>query len=65
MQFKKQTIIFGLRQYLDFSIVEVEQVCELGRSLVMEGFVSEEEDFKLDALIVVAMIPYNKRALAE
>lgn len=26
------------------------QVSEVGRSLVMEGFVSEEEDFELDPL---------------
>lgn len=30
--------------------VEVGQVSEVGRSLVMEGFVSEEEDFELDPL---------------
>lgn len=29
---------------------EVGQVSEVGRSLVMEGFVSEEEDFELDPL---------------
>ena len=30
-------------------IVAVEKFCEVGRSLVMEGFVGEEEDFKMDA----------------
>ena len=31
-------------------IVAMEQVSEVGRGLVMEGFVCEEEDFKLNTL---------------
>ncbi len=30
----------------------MEQVCEVGGGLVMEGFVSKEEDFELDPLWV-------------